>query len=96
MTRESGSVGRGVDGWVDDDIAMTKPWGFDVADIKVPVLLTYGRTDTLVPAAHGDWLAAHMEEWTVTTRRAPKVTVTRERVSLCQKGVTRWLLFLVN
>jgi hypothetical protein len=28
--------------------------------------------------------------------RAPKVTVTRERVSLCQKGVTRRLLFLVN
>ena len=28
--------------------------------------------------------------------RAPKVTVTRERVSLCQKGVTLWLLFLVN
>jgi hypothetical protein len=30
------------------------------------------------------------------TRRAPKVTVTRERVSLCQKGVTLWLLFMVN
>jgi hypothetical protein len=29
-------------------------------------------------------------------RRAPKVTVTRGGVSLCQKGVTRWLLFLVN
>jgi hypothetical protein len=29
-------------------------------------------------------------------RRAPKVTVTREGVSLCQKGVTPWLLFLVN
>src|SRR6266571_3218339 len=26
-------------------------------------------------------------------RGAPKVTVTRERVSLCQKGVTQWLLF---
>jgi hypothetical protein len=29
-------------------------------------------------------------------RRLPKVTVTRVWVSLCQKGVTRWLLFLVN
>ena len=28
-------------------------------------------------------------------RRAPKVTVTRERVSLCQKGVTPWLLFVL-
>ena len=34
-------------------------------------------------------------EWT-PGRRAPKVTVTRERVSLCQKGVTLWLLFMVN
>ena len=50
----------GVDGWVDDDIAMTRAWGFDVTDIKVPVMLTYGRHDTLVPAAHGDWLAAHI------------------------------------
>jgi hypothetical protein len=29
-------------------------------------------------------------------RRLPKVTVTRAGVSLCQKGVTRWPLFLVN
>jgi response regulator RpfG family c-di-GMP phosphodiesterase len=28
--------------------------------------------------------------------RVPKVTVTREGISLCQKGVTRWPLFLVN
>ena len=50
----------GADGWVDDNMAFTRPWGFDVADIKVPILLTYGRTDVLVPAAHGDWLAAHI------------------------------------
>jgi pimeloyl-ACP methyl ester carboxylesterase len=50
----------GVDGWVDDDIAFTRPWGFDVESVRVPVYLTYGRADTLVPEAHGDWLAAHL------------------------------------
>ena len=54
------ALAPGADGWVDDNIAFTKPWEFDVADIRVPVLLTYGRSDVLVPAAHGDWLARHI------------------------------------
>jgi pimeloyl-ACP methyl ester carboxylesterase len=49
-----------VGGWVDDDLAVTEPWGFDVSAIAGPVLVRYGLTDVLVPPAHGEWLAANV------------------------------------
>jgi pimeloyl-ACP methyl ester carboxylesterase len=51
---------NGVGGWVDDELAFTQPWGFDVSAILVPVLIRYGLTDVLVPPAHGEWLAANV------------------------------------
>ena len=50
----------GVGGWVDDDLAHVSPWGFELDRISVPVLVRYGNTDVLVPAAHGQWLAANV------------------------------------
>jgi pimeloyl-ACP methyl ester carboxylesterase len=56
----SEQAANGVGGWVDDDLAFTKPWGFDVGAVAVPVLIRYGLTDVLVPPAHGEWLAANV------------------------------------
>jgi pimeloyl-ACP methyl ester carboxylesterase len=59
--REAAGIRRalehGFDGWVDDDLAFTVPWGFDLADIRVPVQIWQGELDRLVPWSHGEWLA---------------------------------------
>jgi len=47
-------------GLFDDDRAFVAGWGFDPADIEVPVEVWYGGEDLMVPAKHGDWLAARM------------------------------------
>ena len=62
VIRESvGEQAQGtVFGWVDDDLAHVSPWGFELAQVAVPVLVRYGASDVLVPAAHGAWLGAHV------------------------------------
>ncbi len=48
------------DGWLDDDLAFAKPWGFELRDIGVPVAIWQGHHDLMVPPAHGEWLAARV------------------------------------
>jgi pimeloyl-ACP methyl ester carboxylesterase len=44
-------------GWIDDDLALHRPWGFDPATVTVPVLLWHGASDNLSPVSHAKWLA---------------------------------------
>jgi pimeloyl-ACP methyl ester carboxylesterase len=53
----SEAVRNGVWGWVDDDLCFAAPWGFEIAEIRVPTRVIYGTTDVLVPRQHGEWLA---------------------------------------
>jgi pimeloyl-ACP methyl ester carboxylesterase len=50
----------GGEGWWEDGVAFARPWGFELSDITVPVLVMHGRQDQFVPFGHGQWLAAHV------------------------------------
>jgi pimeloyl-ACP methyl ester carboxylesterase len=50
----------GDEGWWEDTEAHAGPWGFELAQISVPVLLLHGREDLFVPFGHGEWLARHI------------------------------------
>ena len=56
----------GDEGWWEDSVAFARPWGFEFAQISIPVLVVHGRQDKFVPFGHGEWLAAHVpgaEPW---------------------------------
>jgi pimeloyl-ACP methyl ester carboxylesterase len=56
------SLKIGCDGWVDDDLAFINPWGFELKEIKVPVIIYHGDEDKLAPFAHGEWLAKNLPQ----------------------------------
>jgi pimeloyl-ACP methyl ester carboxylesterase len=60
------SFSSGVDGWVDDDLAFCRPFGFDLDAITSPTLVVHGRLDQFVPISHGEWLSGAIsgaESW---------------------------------
>jgi pimeloyl-ACP methyl ester carboxylesterase len=53
---QAAGVSRGSVGWEQSAIALRHPWGFDLSDIDVPVLLIHGIDDPYVGIEHARWL----------------------------------------
>jgi hypothetical protein len=51
------ATAHGIEGMLDDESSLVRPWGFDVADIAVPTKIMAARDDELIPQSHGRWLA---------------------------------------
>ena len=51
------AIEAGADGMIDDELSYVGPWGFDPAQVIVPVLLVHGGRDRVVPSSHSEWLA---------------------------------------
>jgi pimeloyl-ACP methyl ester carboxylesterase len=54
------TYGEGVDGWVDDCLALTKPWGFALSEVTTPASVWYGVADVLASKDHHDYLISHV------------------------------------
>jgi pimeloyl-ACP methyl ester carboxylesterase len=52
-------------GWIDDVLALRKPWGFDLSAIKAPVMLWHGGDDVFSPVSHTRWLAEQISNSTL-------------------------------
>jgi pimeloyl-ACP methyl ester carboxylesterase len=51
------AISHSLDGWAADNLAFTRPWGFEPHWISVPTLLWHGVRDVFSPVTHAHWLA---------------------------------------
>jgi pimeloyl-ACP methyl ester carboxylesterase len=86
----SENLRQGVGGGQDDEIAIYhQAWGFELASIRVPVLLWHGEQDQFVSIREGRWLATRIPK--VEARLTPDdghVSIAEYRIP----EVHRWLL----
>jgi pimeloyl-ACP methyl ester carboxylesterase len=56
LARMEATYRHGVDGWIDDCIALTRSWGFELDAITVPTSIWYGPDDVLAGPDHHRFL----------------------------------------
>ncbi len=45
------------EGAIEDTLACVRDWGVDLAQVRVPVMVIHGRSDSFVPVGHARWVA---------------------------------------
>ncbi|WP_310963848.1 alpha/beta fold hydrolase [Nocardioides terrisoli] len=50
-----------------DVVLFTRPWGFEAADVRVPVHWWHGDADHIIPHAHGEHMVERLPDATLTT-----------------------------
>jgi pimeloyl-ACP methyl ester carboxylesterase len=61
---------NGIWGWVDDELAVLSPWGFDCRAVTIPTALWYDPDETVLPHQHAEWLADTIPDATLITTSA--------------------------
>jgi pimeloyl-ACP methyl ester carboxylesterase len=61
---------HGIWGWVDDELAVFGPWGFDVSNIDAATAIWYDPDETVLPRQHAEWLASKIPGATLVTTAA--------------------------
>lgn len=59
------AIRQGADGVLQEMALYTQPWGFDLAEIKLPTHIWHGTADITVPLLHGRTLAERLHDCTL-------------------------------
>jgi hypothetical protein len=82
----------GIEGLRDDDLAFARAGGFWFDQIAVPVSISQGGENLMVPLAHGRRLGAHVPGARCTScRRSSLVDVRLHRCSIRRAGACAWV-----
>jgi pimeloyl-ACP methyl ester carboxylesterase len=81
---------EGPDGLIDDDCAFVRPWGFELAAVRAPVLVVQGGRDRVVPQPHGEHLARHLPNAELALRPADGHVSVLEAVPAALDRLLAW------
>jgi pimeloyl-ACP methyl ester carboxylesterase len=82
------AVAKSLDGWAADNLAFTRPWGFEPDLIRVPTLVWHGVRDVFSPVSHARWLADRIRDATLVLSEHSS----HLHASAAQYDALRWLV----